>query len=363
MRQPLRAAGRKRHGQVFGTASKSKVEARLADYPSMPPRRGLDHQSVKLNRTLVIAGVLFGLLAPSASASVRLTYVTPRASPGGVVSIHAHASVAARCSATVRNPKARAFMLPAKRTTSLGQVGWSLRLGRNAPAGRWRVSVRCGAAGTTSGYFTVGTKVPPARVTVVKSGFTEDFSYWDGITYGLVLVNQSAQDAIGVTVSVTFRDTLGRSLISDETDLSLIPARQTFYVSGAALPYVSLDVGSMSVRVKVAKSEPQGRTLPRVSSLLAVDDLGLQTIMGTLTNPYQERLADDATIHAVYFDARGNPIGGGEVDTGAQVQPGATVTFELPVIEVRHVDSAKVSVDPCNAFYLVPASCPALNVQ
>jgi hypothetical protein len=237
----------------------------------MSGRAGLDDQPVKLHlRMLVGASILLGLLASSASASVRLTYVTPRASPGGVVSIHARASAASRCTAIVRSPKARAFQLPSKRTTALGQVGWSVRLGRKAPVGRWSVSVRCGAAGTTSGRFIVGNKVSPARVAVVKSGFTEDYSYWNGIPYGVVLVNQSTQDAIGVTVTVTFRDTLGRSLVSDETDLSLIPARQTFYLSGAALPYVSLDVASMSVRVTVGKSEPRGRTLPPVSSLLTV---------------------------------------------------------------------------------------------
>jgi hypothetical protein len=222
-----------------------------------------------------------------------------------------------------------------------------------AQAGRWDVSVIClPGRYSAEASFTVGTPLKPAQVVVTKSGFSaESGDSGTLLTCGLVLENRSPDsDARDATVTVAFVDTLGRSVASDEFDLTLIPAGQTFYASCFAFPSVTISVASLNVRVIVGKSVPRKAQLPPVSGLAVTqDESGSTTLTGNLTNPYTRAMPEDATIYAVYFDASGNIVGGDEEGAGASVQPGATVGFQFDVF-ADNVANARVSVDPCGAF-------------
>jgi hypothetical protein len=205
--------------------------------------------------------------------------------------------------------------------------------------------------GIATGFFKVGAApVVPAQITVVKSGFsTELFGAQTFLHCGVQLLNTSTvSDARNLVVTVTFADTQGRSLTSDDIDLTVIPAGQTFYASCLTISNVTLSVGSVQVSVKVGKSVPKKAELPGVSALaLTPDPFGdTQTLTGSITSPYAKAMPQDARIYAVYYDANGNIVGGDSESTGASVQPGATVGFSLPYISTT-IASAQVSVDPC----------------
>jgi hypothetical protein len=211
-----------------------------------------------------------------------------------------------------------------------------------------------------SAPFNVGAPpAAPAPISVVKSGFsTTPIGSQTFLYCGVELRNASqVSDARDLTVTVTFADTQGRSIVSDELHLSLIPAGQIFYASCLKTSSVTLSVASLQVGVKVGKSVSKSAELPSVSGLtLAPDQYGAQTLSGNLTNSYTWAMSQDATIYAVYFDSNGNIVGGSSTQAGAAVQPGATVAFSFPYLNLG-VASAQVSVDPCGALAVVLGDC------
>jgi hypothetical protein len=228
--------------------------------------------------------------------------------------------------------------------------------------------VFCGTSVRASAAFVVGSKLAPAQVILVKSDFTQDVSgAGNVIEYGLALLNRSlATDAIEVGFTVEFLDTQGRSVTSDSSSVTAIPAGGTFYVSGDALSNVSLTVASMQVAIRVEKSQPKRLTLPSAHARLTIDPEFGPMVSGTLTNPYSQPLPSDATIYVTFLDSAGTFLGGASEQTSAEVQPGATVNFE-PLTDAGIADqdwaraaSAEVSVDPCGSIY-DPNGCPVAN--
>jgi hypothetical protein len=301
---------------------------------------------------LCAAGGLAGT-ASAGNAKLRITYLTPTVSPGGTLTIKVAGPVGARCGGQILpspSPSARLITLASHALTS-GRGAWSYRLPLDAALGKWTVILVCRAGGgIATGFFKVGAPpVAPAQISVLKSGFsTQTFGSATFLYCGVQLQNTStASDARNLVVTVTFADTQGRSLTSDEVDLTVIPAGQTFYASCLQISNVTLSVGSVQVSVKVGKSVPKKAQLPVVSALtLAPDSFGTPTLTGSITNPYAQAMPPDAEIYAVYYNANGNIVGGDRKNAGASIQPGATVGFSFTDLDPS-IASAQVSVDPC----------------
>jgi hypothetical protein len=126
--------------------------------------------------------------------------------------------------------------------------------------------------------------VVPAQISVVRSGFsTETFGTQTFLRCGLQLQNTSqVSDARDLTVTVTFVDTQGRSLTTDDINLTVIPAGQTFYASCITIANVTLSVASVQVAFKVGKSVAKHAELPTVSGLKLTPDAfgGTQMLTG-----------------------------------------------------------------------------------
>ncbi len=81
---------------------------------------------------------------------------------------------------------------------------------------------------------------------------------------------------------------------------------------------------------------------------------------GDITNPYSAPLASDATIYGVHLNPHGQVVGGASEEARAQVQPGATVAFSQPDVEIGNATTLEASVDPCVAVsFSMPGDCPA----
>ncbi len=109
-------------------------------------------------RRLILACLLvLALLLPaSAAAKVRLVSVTSPVSPGQYATLTASVSPAKRCTISVlyKSGPSRAQGLYAKRPTN-GRVSWTWKVGTNTTAGRWKIIVSCGSAGTLNTSFRV----------------------------------------------------------------------------------------------------------------------------------------------------------------------------------------------------------------
>ncbi len=302
----------------------------------------------------------------------RITFVTPLVTQGGIATVRASVTApntqgGTSCGLAIAPPGGPVLRLPLRRALGLTRLEWLVRIPPDAAPGRWSLVVACTGLGRARAVLQVGRKLVPAQVVVTKSGFTQmALSTGNAITYGLVLANTSPdEDALGVDVRVSFADTQGRSVASDSTTITGTPAGGTFYLSGEVFPNVSLTVASLQPTVSVRASKPKRLVLPPVSGTQLSATGGFfneLTVTGNLTNPYAKPMPESATIYAVVFDGQGNVLGGGSEQTLAQVQPGATVSFQLSslrlfLVPADRAASVQVSVDPCSAFE--PATCPA----
>jgi hypothetical protein len=203
----------------------------------------------------------------------------------------------------------------------------------------------------------------PPQIVVSKSAFQQRASSsGTSISCELELTNRSTTtDAIGVDAQVSFVDSLGRSVAQETTHLTGIPAGATVAATCGTFSNVSLSISALQVATKLARTQPKGLVLPPVAGVrITSDQYGLISLSGQLTNPYAKPLPSTATIYALYLDGAGNLIGGDEEDTGASVQPQATVGFGFDLLP-DGTTTALVTVDPCGGFELDPADCPALT--
>ena len=221
---------------------------------------------------------------------------------------------------------------------------------------------------------TASHQVSPARaeVQVVASGFTQESTGASSIiSYGLILQNKSAQvAALHIQLAFSLVDAQGRSVASATTSITGIPAGGRFYIGGMAAPNVSLTVAKLEASATVGSSATRQPVLPSVSHLSlagysvapGIPVPGYGNIGGDITNPYSVPLASTATIYVVYLNPQGQVVGGASEDAGAQVEPGATVAFSRPDVEVGQATTIEASVDPCVAFGMaMPGTCPATS--
>ena len=263
-----------------------------------------------------------------------------------------------------------------------GQRGDGLAIAGASVGGLGLVLLVVGIIGATATPTRSGPKargaashqVSPARaeVQVVASGFTQESTGASSIiSYGLILQNKSAQvAALHIQLAISLVDAQGRSVATATTSITGIPAGGRFYIGGMAAPNVSLTVARLEASATVGSSATRQPVLPTVSHLSlagysvapGIPVPGYGNIGGDITNPYSVPLASTATIYVVYLNPQGQVVGGASEDAGAQVEPGATVAFSRPDVEVGQATTIEASVDPCVAFGMaMPGTCPATS--
>jgi hypothetical protein len=192
---------------------------------------------------------------------------------------------------------------------------------------------------------------PPApHVVVANSGF---WQYKGELDYGLVLENKSRRsDARNVTVTVREVDTKGRSVATNQTPLTGIPAGGRFVVTDSFQSNVLIRVKRLRTTIRVGHGSTPTLRLPRTAKLKVRDDgFGFLEVTGQVSNPYRRSLTAGAPIFAIVLDKRGRIVGANYPESiGAKVAPGSTVTFDLQDVSgpasARPI-AALVSIDPC----------------
>ena len=110
-----------------------------------------------MRRLFLVLVVALALAVPTiASARVRLLSITSPIRHGSYATLTASVSPARTCSITVyyKSGPSHAQGLNSKRPRN-GRVSWTWRVGTRTTAGRWRIVVSCGSAGTLNTSFVV----------------------------------------------------------------------------------------------------------------------------------------------------------------------------------------------------------------
>ena len=196
--------------------------------------------------------------------------LTPTVTQRGVLTVRAAVVPhSASCIVALRGPRRQQFHLPSRSNPLTGDLHGVTACRLPAVPARGSPPPYAGRSATKR--FVVGLEPAHAQVSVVADGFTQ--SNYSGssptlISYGVELENPTlGVAALNVTASVSFTDTLGRSVATDATTITAIPGRSTFYLGGLASSNVSLTVASMQVTITVGSGVREKLTLPIVSGV------------------------------------------------------------------------------------------------
>jgi len=217
------------------------------------------------------------------------------------------------------------------------------------------VTASCARAGTVRRSVLVAGSIIPARISVLKSGYSiRNYNYGGaGVSYGLVLKNVSpAQDALQVSVLVNFVGPENKLIGSASSRLDGIPAGAEFALGGdlrfpGGAPIQRLEpviqIGERAARSLKQAPLANIRVLPSPSDLRWVG-----SIEGEITNNQPSLVLQHASLSAVVFDSAGNVIGGGTGYVFASLPPNAREFFKLQsgfdAIPIDRVGGAMVSM-------------------
>lgn len=238
-----------------------------------------------------------------------------------------------------------------------GRATWRWKVPRTVEPGPARMSVWCPGAGRASRTLTVIGGVIPARIQVVKSGWSErPYPFGGtGVSYGVILANTSPQqDAQDVTVLVNFVMSDNRLIGSATVHVSNIAAG-TQHAMGGELQFPGgAPINRLEVVVTIGKRGPATHGKPGLSQVRVMPSIfepaWAGSIEGEIQNDSPKRTLQSAELSGVILDAGGNIIGGGSGYGGASLPPAARVFFKIEngmrPISMSRVASALVSVVP-----------------
>jgi hypothetical protein len=309
-------------------------------------------------RRLVVLLAAFALAIPSAAGAKTsglsfaalpkrlvqgaLTNVVVTTRPSGVV-----------CNLTIRFSDGHAQSVgPAGSATS--RVKFTFRVDGAAAPGHASVTVSCVRAGTIRRTILVVGSVIPARIVVVKDGYSIRQEQFGGgrVSYGVVLQNTSPnEDALQVYTLVNFVGPDGKLVGSATTTLQGIPAGQQFGLGGdisffGGMPTIS----RLEIVVEIGKRQKHALKMATISNIYiepsVFEPQWVGAIDGEVSNPASTLVLQNTALSTVLFDSAGNVIGGGSGFAGASLPPGAREFFKITLgsdIPVARAASAMVS--------------------
>ncbi len=242
-------------------------------------------------------------------------------------------------------------------------VKFSFRVDGAAAPGHATVTVSCTRAGTIRRKVLVVGSVIPARIVVVKDGYSIRQQPFGGgrVSYGVVLQNTSPnEDALQVYTLVNFVGPDGKLVGSATTTLPGIPAGQQFGLGGdltffGALPSVT----RLEIVVEIGKRQKHALKMAPISNIYiepsAFEPDWVGAIDGEVSNASSSLVLQGTSLSTVVFDAAGNVLGGGSGFAGASLPPGAREFFKISLGSDIPVSSAASAMVSAIATYQTPS--------
>ena len=237
-----------------------------------------------------------------------------------------------------------------------GRAQWKFHISGGVEPGRAHVSVSCGRAGGAARTVLVVGSVIPARIVVVKDGYSIKQNPYGGagsLSWGVILRNTSpAQDALDVYTLVNFVGTDNRLVGSATNTLSGIPAGKDFALGDNLFFYGGVPpISRLEVVVQIKKRQAHALKLPTVTNVRVWPDIFdsayVGSVEGEVSNNDPRLVLRNAELSTVVLDAEGNVLGGGSGYAFASLPPSAREFFKiqrgLDAIPMSGAASAMVS--------------------
>ena len=302
-----------------------------------------------LTLTATAAGAL------DAGSSLRFGFVPQRAFQGQPASLSVVVRPSGvRCSASVRYADATLQRLPSV-VARAGRAAWRWEIPAKVKTGSATAAVSCGKAGKSSRAFTVaGPPSAPARVVVLKNGFSQRVVYTTRrVSFGAELSNPSPEnDALSVDVQVNFIDATNRVVQTEHLSVAAIGAGTVYYLGGSTNIPDATPVSKLEVVTRIGGQQPKKRLGPASSDILVqaqvYEPAWTAAVVAQVTNDHPTMLLRSTQISAVVYDSAGNIIGGAQGGTYGVMLPGVRSYFQASsgadAIPYDRVAAANVSV-------------------
>jgi hypothetical protein len=301
--------------------------------------------------------LVFAGAATGHATGIRFVAGAHRVVQGSQVSVIVAVSPAgARCSLAVVY-KGGSTQSVADTTATGGRASWKWRVPRGAQPGAARIYVACGGAGRASRNLVVIGSVIPAKIHVVKSGWSVRTLSFAGseVSYGVILANDSPQrDALNVQVLVNFVMSDNRLIGSASTRVSDIAAGTQHALGGELIFPGGAPIARLEVVVTLGGSGPATHVRPGLSAVRVMpspyEPVWTGSVEGEVQNDHPTRTLSMVELSTVVLDAAGNVIGGGSGFGAADLPPASRMFFKissgLGAIPMSKAASALVSVVP-----------------
>jgi hypothetical protein len=308
-------------------------------------------------RVIALAVAAAAVVAPASahSSGIGFTVLSKKVVQGEnarvTVSVRPSGS---RCTLSVRYQGGAAQpSLPAA-VARHGRASWAWRVPADVQAGPAAATVRCSRAGSaTRRVMIVGRLVEPT-ITVLKQGFTVRPSPVQGsrLSYGVILHNDAAKDALNVAVQVNFVLADNHLLGTDTQRISGIGAGADYALGHVVSFPAAAPIARLEIVVQVEKSQPPAIHNPAVANMHLVpqvyDPSWLGSVEGEVQNTDAALLLQSSNLSAVVFDSAGNVIGGGSGFAAQSLPPGVRQFVKLSsgfdVIPMERASSLAVSL-------------------
>ena len=302
-----------------------------------------------LTLTATAAGAL------DAGSSLRFGFAPQRAFQGQPASLSVVVRPSGvRCAASVRYADATLQRLPSV-VARAGRASWRWEIPAKVKTGSATAAVSCGKAGKSSRAFTVaGPPSAPARVVVLKNGFSQRVVYTTRrVSFGAELSNPSPEnDALSVDVQVNFIDATNRVVQTEHLAVAAIGAGTVYYLGGSTNIPDATPVSKLEVVIRIGGQQPKKKLGPASSDILVqaqvYEPAWTAAVVGQVTNDHPTMLMRTTQISAVVYDSAGNIIGGTQGGTYGAMLPGVRSYFQASsgadAIPYDRVAAANVSV-------------------
>jgi hypothetical protein len=291
-------------------------------------------------RPVLVAAVTGLFLAASAGAAVDvgssvgfrfLPQKTFQGQPASLTVVVRPSGV--RCSPTIRYADgARQVLKPAVARSN--RASWTFTVPAKARIGSASAAVTCGRAGRISRSFAVvGPPAAPARVVIVKSGFSQRVrSTSREVSYGIVLSNPSPEkDALDVEVIINFVDSTNRVVETASDRIGAVGAGTNYYLGGSTSIPDASPVSTLEIVTRIGGQAMATKLGPPTSDVLVQparnDPAWVGAVVGQVENDHPTMLLSSARVSVVVFDASGNVLGGGTGSSTGGLLPGVRAYF------------------------------------
>ncbi|HYY02526.1 MAG TPA: hypothetical protein VE736_01445 [Gaiellaceae bacterium] len=316
-------------------------------------------RAAKTARTLAVA--LLASLAVTGSAAGRIQRAAGvhfGAMPRRVVQrdllkVNVHAPTGAACTLALVFADGRRQPGLAPAVARGGVARWRFRITGDAAPGRARLGVSC-AGGSASRWLLVVGSVIPARIVVVKDGWSvRSQQFGSSASYGVILKNTSpSQDALRVYTLVNFVGPDNRLVGTATTTVSGIPAGQQYALGGQLqFPGGAPDISRLEVVVQIGDRGANKLRQPTITNLIVAPSVfepqWVGAVEGEVSNDALNLELQNTELSTVVFDSAGNVIGGGQGFAFASLPPAAREFFKIQTglssIQFARAASAMVS--------------------